>query len=97
MRVPLEIPDTVWGRLADIADGRGVKVTQVVNEALTAVASPRGYLADRIILAVLNGQCDADIAAELGLTNRQVQDVRLGAHMKANKRPARWARKATNG
>lgn len=92
MRVQLDIPDTVWGRLVDIADGRKVKVTHVVVQALTAVASPRGYQADRILLAVLNGKCDADIAAELGLTNTQVAEVRRRAHMNANKRPHTWAR-----
>ena len=93
MKVTIDIPETIWGRLADIADSQGVRVTQVVNNALTAVASPRGFQADRILLAVLDGKCDADIAAELGLTNAQVKEVRLRAHMKANKRPTRWVRR----
>lgn len=41
MRVTVDLPDKVWAQLASKADGRGVKVSDLLMEALTQVAAPK--------------------------------------------------------
>ncbi|GAA3730356.1 hypothetical protein GCM10022239_03690 [Leifsonia bigeumensis] len=37
--VPVTLPEPVWGRLASIADRRGVKVADLIADAVQAVVS----------------------------------------------------------
>ncbi|GAB3616038.1 hypothetical protein GCM10027416_05950 [Okibacterium endophyticum] len=36
MKTTIEMPDRVWGRLATIAENRGLKVADVIAESITA-------------------------------------------------------------
>lgn len=41
MRVQIDLPDRVWGALALVADERGVKVSELVADAIRAAGKPQ--------------------------------------------------------
>jgi len=40
VKVTLELPDRVWGRLASMADTRNVKVADLIADAVTGILPP---------------------------------------------------------
>lgn len=41
MRISLEMPDAVFGKLANLADSKGVKVADIVGDAVAAAVGER--------------------------------------------------------
>lgn len=66
--IPVTLPELVWGRLASIADRRGVKVADLVGDAVVAVVSSpahdvRAHLVP-VVLPPVEGRL-AELKAEL--------------------------------
>lgn len=90
MKVVVDMdPRDVW-LIQDRAERFGVTSGEVLRDVL---AKDRNMLEQRrrIRLAVIEGKCDADIAAEMGLTNQTVSTIRRGFGLPANRRYGRKA------
>lgn len=83
-------PKDVW-RLQATAEAEGMTTGEVLRRELTRRRDTLA-LHDRIRSRVLAGMCDADIAAELNMTNQTIANIRRGEGLPANRR---YERKAT--
>ncbi|GAA4176438.1 hypothetical protein [Gryllotalpicola koreensis] len=93
MRVALNLPEKIYQRLVARAERLGTTVADIISGMIAGDLSGL-TLEQQVGARVLQGMCDADIAAELSLTNAQVKDIRLRLKLKANPRPATWRRHA---
>lgn len=84
VKVSVELPQNVWGRLATIAEDRGVTVAQVIGGAVIHELRPK----DRrqwILALVKSGYCDRRVAEITGELKQYVSQVRRAAGMPANR------------
>lgn len=91
MKIHVDLdPADVW-RIQDRAEKLGITPGQVLRDELATRRSIL-ELRDRIRSRVLAGMCDADIAAELRMTNGAIATIRRGEGLPANPRyPKRGA------
>lgn len=88
MRVTVDIPDREWWFLSEMAEKRGVTVSDLIRFAPSHV---QGVTQDDLIFALNEaGLPDADIAARLGVLLRRVAERRRYMGLTANKRPSKW-------
>lgn len=93
MKLEIDIPDRVFWFLAEVAEQRGVHVSDMVR---FSAARARGVTQDDIIQALWRaGLPDADIADRMGMLNHNVAVRRRYMGLPANKRPANWGREST--
>ncbi len=88
MKVQIDLdPRDVW-RIQARAEAEGRSPGAVLREEL---AQKRSVLErrQRVRAMVLAGMCDAEIAAELGMTNGNVATIRRGERLPANRRYGR--------
>ena len=83
--VSLTLPTPVWGRLATIADDRGVTVQQLIVTALRPYLSPE-TLEARIGDFARAGLTDGEICEMTGRDRAFVARTRRAAGIPANKR-----------
>lgn len=85
MKIEIEIPDAEWALLAARADAHGLKVPDLIRAGIREVM-PHGLpLGEHVRLLVRAGYPDAVVAERLGMTNRQVSEVRRRAGLPANR------------
>jgi len=88
MKVTIDIPDREWWFLSEMAERRGVTVSDLIRFAPSHV---QGVTQDDLIHALNEaGLPDADIAARLGILLRRVAERRRYMGLAANKRPHNW-------
>lgn len=80
----VKLPDQVWGRLASVADDRGVTVEQLLIAAVAEVVKPRDRR-ERVLHYVRAGYTDARVAEATGELKHYVGDVRRRAGLPANR------------
>lgn len=78
------VPEAIWGRLATIADDRGVSVEDILVGAITDLTAP-ATVEERIVQLVRSGFTDAAIAGKTGEFVARVRVVRRAAHLPANR------------
>lgn len=83
--VPLTLPTNVWGRLATIADDRGVTVQQLIVTALRPYLAPQ-TLETRIRDMARAGLTDQQMCEMTGRDRAFVARTRRAAGIPANKR-----------
>jgi hypothetical protein len=93
VKITIDVPDREWWTLADLAERRGVKVSQMVK--LTLTTNHTITQLDVIRSLVDAGLPDADIADRLGLTVMYVAGKRRWMGLKPNRRPAIWSQHPT--
>ena len=82
----VKLPDAVWGRLATVADVRGVDVPDLLVAALTEILKPRNRR-EHIVFLAQAGYTDARICEATGELRQYVGDVRRKAGISANRQP----------
>lgn len=95
MKVTIDVPDREWWHLTDLAEQRGVKVSDMVKLTLTTAHTITQT--DYIRTLNASGLPDADIADQLGLTVGYVAERRRWMGLKANRRPAVWSQRPSTG
>ena len=75
--VMVTFPARVWGRLANLADDRGVKVPDLIAAAVAEMVPVTRE--ERVLLLVRAGLSDGDVAARTGETRAYVARHRLKA------------------
>ena len=80
----IELPQHVWGRLATVADDRGVSMSDLLTAAVGDVLRPQGRK-ERILQAVRAGLSDNLVAERTGELRQYVASVRRKAGLPANK------------
>lgn len=80
----VQIPMDVWGKLAAVAEMRGVMVADLLVDAIGLSLTPRSR-AEQIVLLAQRGWTDKQIAAETGETTAHVARVRRKWGIEANK------------
>lgn len=92
MKVVVALPEPVWGRLASIADARGVSVADVIGKAIAAEMKPRPLLHSvsfkrrQVVVSLVEaGHTDRFIAEATGELVQYVRDARRDAGLPANK------------
>ena len=78
------VPEVIWGRLASVADDRGVSVEDILVAAITDLTAP-ATVEERIVQLVRSGLTDAAIAGRTGEFVARVRAVRRAAHLPANR------------
>lgn len=89
IRVPVDIPELTFWRLAAVAEQYDMKVPDYLAEiALAASRRQDPLVVDPVIVWWRLGLTDKQIAGELGLTNAAVGDRRRRGGFAANRRLA---------
>lgn len=83
MRVTFEVPDKVWGRLAMVADTRGVKIADILVGLIAQEVRERP--AESVLRLHAAGYSMAAIAKALGMTNAAVKSRMYRHGLHANK------------
>lgn len=87
MRFTVEVPDEVFWAVATRAEPFDQRVPDFTADMLVAVAASRAPLdSDPVLRLWREGKTDAQIAAQLGLTNLAVSDRRRRMKLPANRR-----------
>lgn len=88
MKVTVDVEDLTFWKLAAIAENYDMRVDEFLNE-LAVSASKRRVDAevDPVSMRWRTGMTDAQIAAELSMTNRAVSERRRSYGLPANKKP----------
>ncbi len=79
----IHVPEPVWGRLASLADDRGVQIEDLLTAAIISITQPQ-TVREQILQMVRAGLPDAVIADHIGYTLSQVAVVRRSAKLPAN-------------
>lgn len=82
--VPVYLPEPIWGRLATVADDRGVSVEDILTTAVRQLIDPM-TVEEQIVDLVRAGWPDKIIAAKTGQVLGRVARVRRAAHLPPNK------------
>lgn len=72
MKVQIELPDRVWGRLVDLADERRTKVPDLIADAVAGLIPTAEEDRKKVRELWELGLMDAEIARELNWTNKRV-------------------------
>lgn len=83
----VELSAPVWGRMATIAEDRGVTVADILVAAVHEVLQPRSRQ-ERVLNAVRAGLPDCAVSEQTGELRAYVARVRRDAGLKPN-RPSR--------
>ena len=83
VQVTMKFPKHVWGRLATIADDRGVNVPQVIAGAVAGELKPRDRR-EWVLTLVRNGYPDRIVADITGELKQYVSTTRRRAGLPAN-------------
>lgn len=76
--------ERVWGRLATVADDRGVSIEDVLEAAIESLIKP-ATVEDRVLQLVRAGYPDRIIAGTTGLLLERVRTIRRKARLAPNK------------
>ena len=82
--IPVYLPEPIWGRIATIADDRGVSVEDLLTTAVMQIISP-GTVEERIVDLVRAGFPDKVIASRTGEVVGRVANIRRNAGLAPNK------------
>lgn len=82
--IPVHLPEIVWGKLATVADDRGVTVEDILTTAVMQLIAP-STAEERIIQFARAGFPDAVIADRTGQLLARVAEIRRGAGIPANR------------
>ncbi|MBW1639264.1 hypothetical protein G3H63_09295 [Microbacterium resistens] len=85
MRVVIDMPDSDWARLLEVAEAHGVRLPQLILAAALELMPWRDTLADRVAHLARAGLPDARIAERLDLPNYRVAEMRRDAGIPANR------------
>lgn len=77
-------PENLWGKLATIADDRGVSIGELIVAAVGRIASPL-TVEQRVVGLVRAGHPDALIAGETGELLHRVANIRRAAGLPPNR------------
>lgn len=64
MKVTLNLPEQLWGRLASVADNRDAKVAALLEEAITAILNPEPKPEP---LVIPRAEADARVNAQIDI------------------------------
>lgn len=78
------VPANIWGRIATIAEDRGVTVEEILVTAIKEITAPRNRQ-ERVLQLVRAGLTDARIAERTGELKNYVAAVRRRAGLPANR------------
>jgi hypothetical protein len=81
---PVLIPEIIWGKLATVADDRGVSVEDILVAAVRQIIDP-ATVEERIVDLVRAGWPDRVIAGKTGELVARVATVRRAANLPPNK------------
>ncbi len=84
VKVTMAFPRNVWGRLASIAEDRGVTIAQIISGAVVNELKPR----DRrqwVLSLVRTGYCDRVVAEITGELKQYVATTRRREGLPANR------------
>ena len=93
MKVTVNLPDPVWGRLASAAENRGITVAEVIAKAIAEETRPRLACTEQlnrrqiIIALAASGHSNKHIANATGELLNFVQHVTREAGYPAKARP----------
>ncbi len=82
--IPVLLPEVVWGKLATVADDRGVSVEDILTSAVMQLIAP-STVEERIVQFARAGYPDAVIADRTGQLVARVGEVRRAAGVPANR------------
>lgn len=82
----VNVPTTVWARMVNVAEARGVKVEDILVAAIVEVTKPRNRK-ERVLELVRAGLPDAVVAERTGELKNYVGDTRRKAHLAPNRQP----------
>lgn len=89
MKVTVEIRDADYWRLANIADTRGIKVSDMLRAGIAQVVTAASTPRDTVQMLVLAGLPDGEISKRTGMTVATIADHRRKLGLPPNRR-ALW-------
>ena len=84
----VELPPAVWGRMASVAEDRGVTISDLLVSAVHDILKPRSRR-ERVLHALRMGLTDAVAAERTGELKNYVANVRRDAGLPPNKQHRR--------
>lgn len=84
MKVVVDIPDREWAQMVKRAEEHNFRIPELLKTAIEMAIPTERPFHMQVLDMVAEGVPDAVIAAELGVTNRAVSDVRRKAGLPAN-------------